>query len=48
VAATLAEAAARGATVLNGKTEIPGIGFWGMFLDPDGIPVCVFEPAPRR
>jgi predicted enzyme related to lactoylglutathione lyase len=48
VEATLAKAAAGGATVLNGKTEIPGIGFWGMFLDPDGIPVCLFESAPRR
>lgn len=45
VQTTLATAAAGGATVLIGRTEIPGIGFWGMLLDPDGIPVCLFEPA---
>lgn len=48
VQTTLTTAAAGGATVLIGRTEIPGIGFWGMFLDPDGIPVCLFEPPPRQ
>lgn len=48
VEASLVTAAAEGATVLLGKTEIPGIGFWGMFLDPDGIPICLFEPAPGQ
>lgn len=48
VEATLAKAAAEGATVVIGKTEVPGIGCWGMFLDPDGIPMCLFEPAPRQ
>ena len=47
-AAALARAKAAGATVLAEKTEIPGIGWWGMFLDPDGIPICVFEPAPMQ
>lgn len=46
VAGALAKAQAAGATVLIGKTEIPGVGSWGMILDPDGIPMCVFEPAP--
>ena len=45
---TLAKAGSAGATVVVGKTEIPGVGFWGMFIDPDGIPMCLFEPAPRQ
>ena len=48
VEATLAKAAAGGATVAVGKTEIPGVGFWGMLIDPDGIPICVFESAARQ
>jgi len=46
VEATLAKAEAAGAKVVVPKTEIPGIGFWAMFLDLDGIPMCLFEPAP--
>ncbi len=45
---TLAKAAAGGAAVVVPKTEIPGIGFWGMFTDPDGIPMCLFQPEPRQ
>ncbi|NLT35424.1 MAG: VOC family protein [Gaiellales bacterium] len=42
---TLAKAVERGATVLVAKTEITGIGYWAMFLDPDGIPMSLFEPV---
>ena len=47
-AEALAKAKGAGATLLAEKTEIPGIGWWGLFLDPDGIPICVFEPAPPQ
>ena len=33
-----------GATVLSPKTPIPGIGFWAMFADPDGIPIGLLQP----
>ncbi len=44
---TLAKAEAAGAQVVVPKTEIPGVGFWGMFIDPDGIPIALFEPLPQ-
>lgn len=40
---TLAKAAATGAMVVVPKTEIPGMGWWAMFADPDGITLGVFE-----
>jgi uncharacterized protein len=43
--ATLAKATAGGATVIAPKTPLPGIGSWGMFADPDGIPVGLFQTA---
>ena len=27
------------------KMEIPNVGWWALFLDPDGIPVGIFESA---
>jgi len=27
--------------------EIPTIGWWAMFMDPDGIPVMLFEPLKK-
>lgn len=42
VQATLDKAAQAGATVVVPQMEIPGMGYHGMFLDPDGIPVGVF------
>ncbi len=43
VEATLAKAVAAGATVIAPKTAIPGIGFWAMFSDPDGIPIGILQ-----
>ena len=40
---TLKKAELAGGTVTLPKMEVPTIGFCGMFLDPDGISVGVFE-----
>ncbi|OFW61019.1 MAG: hypothetical protein A2133_04390 [Actinobacteria bacterium RBG_16_64_13] len=43
VDATLAKAVAAGATTIAPKMEIPGMGYWAMFTDPDGIPIGIFQ-----
>jgi len=43
VDATLAKAQEAGATVVLPKMEIPNVGFAAMFLDPDQIPVGLFQ-----
>lgn len=43
VEATLAKATAAGATMIAPKTAIPGMGYWAMFTDPDGIPIGLFQ-----
>jgi uncharacterized protein len=40
--ATLAKAESLGAKTVTTKTEIPGIGWWGMFSDPTGNKIGVF------
>lgn len=40
---TLAKAVAAGATIIVGKTPIPGMGSWAMFADPDGIPIGIVQ-----
>ncbi len=50
---TLARAEAAGAKVLVPSTPIPGMGAFGIFLDPAGAPLGVFEssmppPAPAK
>lgn len=40
---TLAKAVVAGATVAVPKTEVPGMGWWAMFSDPDGITLGIFE-----
>jgi len=42
---TIAKVQAAGGTVAVPKTEIQGMGFWALFLDPDGIPVGVYESS---
>ncbi len=42
---TLARAVGAGGTLLVPETAIPGVGSWGMFADPDGIPIGIFHPA---
>ena len=32
-----------GGTILVSRTEIPGVGYWGMFADPDGIVIGILE-----
>jgi len=40
---TLEKATAAGAVPAMPKMEIPNIGWWAMFLDPDQIPVMIFQ-----
>ena len=35
-----------GATVLRAKTEIPNIGWWGVFRDPSGNAIALFTGLP--
>jgi predicted enzyme related to lactoylglutathione lyase len=44
---TLAKAHKAGATVLVGKTEIPGMGWFAWFKDPQGVDIAVWEAAPK-
>ena len=44
---TLRNALEAGARVIVQKTEVPGVGWFAMFLDPDGIPVGVFQQRDR-
>ena len=41
--ATLQAASAAGGETLIPKTEIPGVGHYGMFCDPEGIVVGLFQ-----
>lgn len=40
---TIEKAMAAGASPGIPKMEIPTVGWWAMFMDPDGIPVMIFE-----
>jgi predicted enzyme related to lactoylglutathione lyase len=42
---TLARAVTAGGTMLVPPSPIEGVGEWGMFADPDGIPIGVFRAA---
>jgi len=42
--ATLEKAKKSGAKVLVPRTEIPGVGHFALFADPDGIPVGIMQP----
>lgn len=46
-AATLRAAEEAGGTVIVPKTEISGVGWFAMFLDPDRIPIGILEELPR-
>lgn len=41
---TLAKVSEAGGQVIVPKMEIPNVGWWGLFADPDGIPVGIYEP----
>ncbi len=41
---TLRDAVEAGARVIVPRTEIPDIGWFAMFLDPDQIPIGVLQP----
>jgi uncharacterized protein len=40
---SLAKAESLGAKILAHQTEIPGMGFWGVFQDPDGNHVALYK-----
>ena len=40
---TLEKATAAGATPAMPKMEIPNMGWWAMFFDPDQIPIMIFQ-----
>ena len=44
VSASTEKAKSLGATVLQGVTEIPDIGWYSMLADPTGAPFCLFRP----
>jgi predicted enzyme related to lactoylglutathione lyase len=48
VSKTLAKAKKLGANVVVEKMEIPGMGFMGIFIDPTGAALGVWEPAKKR
>ena len=42
---TLKKAESLGGTVMRWKEEIPGIGWWGAFRDPEGIMMALYKSA---
>lgn len=41
--ATLRSVVEAGGTIAVPRTEVPGVGWFAMFLDPDQIPVAIFQ-----
>jgi predicted enzyme related to lactoylglutathione lyase len=48
VDASLARAEELGARIVTPKTEVPGQGWYGHFVDPDGNRVGLWEGAPQE
>jgi predicted enzyme related to lactoylglutathione lyase len=46
IEADLKKAEKLGGKQIMGKTEVPGIGWFGIFNDPTGNPVAVFKAMP--
>jgi len=44
VEAALAKAVEHGGSILVPKTTIPGVGFFGMFADPEGLAIGIMQP----
>ncbi len=47
IEATLAKAESMGATPVMPKTEIPGVGWFGLFVDPSGNTVGLYTNLPQ-
>ena len=45
--ASLSEIVAHGGTTVLPRNDIPGVGWWGEFLDPFGNRLALFTPLPR-
>lgn len=43
IEATLERVREAGGKVVFERTEVPNVGAWALFTDPDGIPVGIFE-----
>jgi predicted enzyme related to lactoylglutathione lyase len=43
IEASLAKAESLGAKILVHQSEIPGVGLWGVFQDPDGNKLALFK-----
>jgi predicted enzyme related to lactoylglutathione lyase len=46
--ANLTEIEAHGGKTVLPRTEIQGIGWWGVFADPSGTQIGLFTPGPRE
>jgi predicted enzyme related to lactoylglutathione lyase len=44
---TLKKVAEAGGRAAMPKREIPSIGWWALFFDPDQIPIMIFEPLKK-
>jgi predicted enzyme related to lactoylglutathione lyase len=44
---TLGKVEGAGGKIGVPKIEIPNLGWWALFFDPDGIPVSIFESADK-
>ena len=44
---TLGKVEGAGGKIGVPKMEIPNVGWWALFFDPDGIPVSIFESADK-
>jgi predicted enzyme related to lactoylglutathione lyase len=47
VAAETERAKSLGATIIREKTEVPGMGWFSIFLDPTGACLALWEAKPR-
>lgn len=45
--ATLRAVVESGGTVIMPRMEVPAVGWFAMFLDPEGISIGVMQPHPR-
>ncbi len=45
---SLRQVAAHGGRIVLGKSEIPHVGWWGVFADPAGNHIALFTPMQRQ
>jgi predicted enzyme related to lactoylglutathione lyase len=47
IEASLEKATALGGRVVDGKDEVPGVGWWAVLADSEGNEIAIFQPMPR-